>query len=87
MGRFFFIPLGHLDPRELLARAAVLPPLDEEDLAFAVVDVVLHLRGGEAEHDGDDDEAALGSGGVDLHPLHAVVPEGGEPVPLLHAHG
>ena len=85
VGRFFFIPLAMSIHGNSLPSLGPCP-LHEKDLAFAVVDVVLHLGRGKPEHDGHDDEAALCGGRVDLHPLHAVVAEGREPVALLHAH-
>ena len=71
-------------PGEFFPVSLIFAALDNEDLAFTVVDIVFHLRGGEAEHDGDDDEASLCGSSIDLHPFGTVIGKDGKAVALLH---
>ena len=85
-GEVLLHTVDHVYPGELFAVCTVFAALDNEDLAFTVVDIVFHLRAGEAEHNGDDDKTALCRCSINLHPFDTVVCKDGKAVAFLHTH-
>ena len=85
-GKVLLHPVGHTDPRKFLSVLLVGAALYDKDLALAMIHIVFHLRSRKPEHDGDDDEASLCRGGIDIQPLHTVIGQDGKAIALLHPH-